>query len=127
MLLLLGCCFVVDCLLFVVCFVLLLLFVVFLFFWGCLFGVCLLLLFCFFVVVVFFVVVFFFLGGGFAAVNDAFYLRLYVEHMVKDNAKGSPLPPLVSVHCKGSFIQTIPQTGWYIPLDGMKNSSVGPP
>ena len=50
--------------------------------------------------------------------NDAlntFYLRLYgVRHMVKDHSdseKGNPLPPLLSINIKGSFICTIPQTG----------------
>ena len=57
--------------------------------------------------------------------NDAlntFYLRLYgVRHMVKDhsdNEKGNPLPPqrlLLSINSKGSFICTIPQTGYHIP------------
>ena len=54
--------------------------------------------------------------------NDAlntFYLRLYgVRHMVKnhsDSEKGNLLPPhrlLLSINSKGSFICTIPQTGW---------------
>ena len=57
--------------------------------------------------------------------NDAlntFYLRLYgVRNMVKDhsdNEKGNPLPPhrlLLSINSKGSFICTIPQTGYHIP------------
>ena len=57
--------------------------------------------------------------------NDAlntFYLRLYgVRHMVKDHSdseKGNPLPPhrlLFPISSKGSFICTIPQTGWHIP------------
>ena len=57
--------------------------------------------------------------------NDAlntFYLRLYgVRHMVKDHSdseKGNPLPPhrlLLSINSKGSFICTIPQTGYHIP------------
>ena len=54
--------------------------------------------------------------------NDAlntFYLRLYgVRHMVKDHSdseKGNPLPPhmlLFPINSKGSFICTIPQTGY---------------
>ena len=57
--------------------------------------------------------------------NDAlytFYLRLYsVRLMVKDHSdseRGNPLPPhrlLLSINSKGSFICTIPQTGYYIP------------
>ena len=57
--------------------------------------------------------------------NDAlntFYLRLYgVRHMVKDHSdseKGNPLPPhrlLFPINSKGSFICTIPQTGYHIP------------
>ena len=57
--------------------------------------------------------------------NDAlntFYLRLYgVRHMVKDHSdseKGNPLPPhrlLLSINSCGSFICTIPQTGYHIP------------
>ena len=57
--------------------------------------------------------------------NDAintFYLRLYgVRHMVKDHSdseKGNPLPPhrlLFTISSKGSFICTIPQTGYHIP------------
>ena len=57
--------------------------------------------------------------------NDAlntFYLRLYgVRHMVKDHSdseKGNPLAPhrlLFTINSKGSFICTIPQTGWHIP------------
>ena len=50
--------------------------------------------------------------------NDAlntFNLRLYgVRHMVKDHSdseKGNPLPLLLSINSKGSFICTIPQTG----------------
>ena len=38
--------------------------------------------------------------------------------MVKDHSdseKGNPLPPLFSVNSKGSFICTIPQTGYHIP------------
>ena len=56
--------------------------------------------------------------------NDAlntFYLRLYgVGHMVKDNSgseRGNPLPPqglLFPIKSKGSFICTIPQTGYHI-------------
>ena len=59
---------------------------------------------------------------GNVLLNDAFntfYLRLYgVRHMVKDHsdsAKGNPLPPhrlLVPINSKGSFIGTIPQTGY---------------
>ena len=57
--------------------------------------------------------------------NDAlntFYLRLYgIRHMVKDHSdseKGNPLLPhrlLLSINSKGSFICTIPQTGYHIP------------
>ena len=57
--------------------------------------------------------------------NDAlntFYLQLYgVRHMVKDHSdseKENPLPPhrlLLSINSKGSFICTIPQTGYHIP------------
>ena len=57
--------------------------------------------------------------------NDAlntFYLRLYgVRHMVKDHSdseKGNPLPPhriCFTINSKGSFICTIPQTGYHIP------------
>ena len=57
--------------------------------------------------------------------NDAlntFYLRLYgVRHIVKDysdSERGNPLPPhglLFSINSKGSFICTIPQTGYHIP------------
>ena len=53
---------------------------------------------------------------------NTFYLRLYgVRHMVKDHSdseRGNPLPPhglLFSSNSKGSFICTIPQTGWHIP------------
>ena len=78
--------------------------------------------------------------------NDAlntFYLRLYgVRHMVKDHSdseKGNLLPPhrlLFPISSKGSFICTIPHTGWHIPrplltsrgaLAGTRNSSMGPP
>ena len=71
--------------------------------------------------------------------NDAlntFYLRLYgVRHMVKDHSdseKGNPLPPdrlLLSINSKGSFICTIPQTGYTSrgALAGTRNSSMGPP
>ena len=44
-----------------------------------------------------------------------------VRHMVKvhyDSEKGNPLPPhrlLLSINSKGSFICTIPQTGYHIP------------
>ena len=57
--------------------------------------------------------------------NDAlntFYLRLYViRHMVKDHSdseKGNLLLPhrlLFTINSKGSFICTIPQTGYHIP------------
>ena len=57
--------------------------------------------------------------------NDALntiYLRLYgVGHMVKDHSdseRGNPLPPhglLFPINSKGSFICTIPQTGYHIP------------
>ena len=57
--------------------------------------------------------------------NDAlntFYLRLYgVGHMVKDHSdseRGNPLPPhglLFPINNNGSFICTIPQTGYHIP------------
>ena len=56
--------------------------------------------------------------------NDAlntFYLRLYgVGHMVKDHSdieRGNPLLPhglIFPINSKGSFICTIPQTGYYI-------------
>ena len=51
-----------------------------------------------------------------------FILRLYgVGHMVKDHSdseRGNPLPPhglLFPISIKGSFICTIPQTGYDIP------------
>ena len=72
-----------------------------------------------------------------------FYLWLYgVRHMVKDHSdseKGNLLSPhrlLLSINSKGSFICTIPQTGYHIPqpllhrrgaLAGTINSSMGPP
>ena len=78
--------------------------------------------------------------------NDAlntFYLRIYcVGHMVKDHSdseRGNPLPPhglLFPNSSKGSFICTIPQTGYHIPrpfytsrgaLAGTINISMGPP
>ena len=76
--------------------------------------------------------------------NDAlntFYLRLYgVRHMVKnhsDSEKGNPLPPhrlLFPINSKGSFICTIPQTGYHSlcytsggALARTRNSSMGPP
>ena len=43
------------------------------------------------------------------------------DNMVKDHSdseKGNPLPPhrlLFPINSKGSFICTIPQTGYYIP------------
>ena len=53
---------------------------------------------------------------------NTFYLRLYgVRHMVKDHSdseKGNPLTPhglLFPISSKGSFICTIPQTGYHIP------------
>ena len=56
--------------------------------------------------------------------NDAlntFYFRLYgVRRMVKDHSdseRGNPLPPhrlLFSISSKGSFICTIPQTGYHV-------------
>ena len=51
---------------------------------------------------------------------NTFYLRLYgVRHMVKDHsARGNPCPPhglLFLSNSKGSFICTIPQTGYHIP------------
>ena len=53
---------------------------------------------------------------------STFYLRLYgVRHMVKDHSdskRGNPQLPhrlLLSIHSKGSFICTIPQTGYHIP------------
>ena len=53
---------------------------------------------------------------------NTFYLRLYgVRHMVKDHSdskRGNPLPPhglLFPIDSKGSFICTIPQTGYHIP------------
>ena len=57
--------------------------------------------------------------------NDAlntFYFWLYgIRHMVKyhtDSERGNLLPPhglLFPINSKGSFICTIPQTGWHIP------------
>ena len=57
--------------------------------------------------------------------NDAlntFYLQLYgIRQMVKDHSdseKGNTLPPhrlLFPINSKGSFICTIPQTGYHIP------------
>ena len=53
---------------------------------------------------------------------NTFYLRLYgIGHMIKDHSdseRGNLLPPhglLFLNSSKGSFICTIPQTGWYIP------------
>ena len=53
---------------------------------------------------------------------DTFYLRLYgVGHVVKDHSeseRGNPLPPHglpLPINSKGSFIYTIPQTGYHIP------------
>ena len=53
---------------------------------------------------------------------NTFYLWLYgVRHMVKDHSdseKGNLLPPhrlVLSINSKGSFICTIPQTGYHIP------------
>ena len=53
---------------------------------------------------------------------NTFYLRLYgIRHMVKDHSdseKGNPLLPhrlLFPINSKGSFICTIPQTGYHIP------------
>ena len=55
-------------------------------------------------------------------VLNTFYLPFYgVGHMVKDHSdseRGNPLPPhglLFPISSKGSFICTIPQTGWHIP------------
>ena len=57
----------------------------------------------------------------------------------EDSEKGNPLPPhrlLLSINSKGSFICTIPQTGYHIPrpfytsrgaLAGTRNSSIGSP
>ena len=76
--------------------------------------------------------------------NDAhntFYLWLYgIRHMVNDHSdseKGNLLPPhrlLLSVNSKGSFICTIPQTGYHSlcytsrgALAGTRNSSMGSP
>ena len=71
-----------------------------------------------------------------------FILRLYgVGHMIKDNSdseRGNPLPShglLFPINSKGSFICTIPQTGYHIPrpllhlcyVAGTRNSSMGPP
>ena len=63
-----------------------------------------------------------------------------VGYMVKDHSdseRGNPLPPhglLFPINSKGSFICTIPQTGYHIPLlhqlwitGWNENSSVGPP
>ena len=57
--------------------------------------------------------------------NDAlntFYLRLYgVRHMAKDHSaseQGNPMPThrlLFLISSKGSFICTMPQTGYHIP------------
>ena len=62
---------------------------------------------------------------GIVLFNDAlntFNLRLYgVGHMVKDHSDsegGNPLPPhrlRFPISSKGSFICTIPQTGYHIP------------
>ena len=54
---------------------------------------------------------------------STFYLLLYgAERMVKnhpESEKGNPLPPLLGllfrIIRKGSFICSIPQTGYYIP------------
>ena len=53
---------------------------------------------------------------------NTFYLQLYgVRHMVKDHSDseiGNLLPPhrlLFPINSKGSFICTIPQTGYHIP------------
>ena len=53
---------------------------------------------------------------------NTFYLRLYgVRHMVKDHSdseRENPLLPhrlLFPISSKGSFICTIPQTGYHIP------------
>ena len=76
--------------------------------------------------------------------NDAlntFYLWLYgVTHMVKDHSdseRGNLLPPhglLFPINSKGSFICTIPQTGYHGlcytsrgALAGTRNSSMGSP
>ena len=77
------------------------------------------------------------------ALNTFYFLRLYgVGHMVKDHSdseRGNLLPPrglLFPINSKGSFICTIPQTGYHIPrsfytsrgvLAGTRNSSMGPP
>ena len=70
------------------------------------------------------------------------YLRLYgVGHTVKDHSdseRGNPLPPLhgllFPISSKGSFICTLPQTGYHIPrhllhqsckLAGTRNSLKG--
>ena len=65
-------------------------------------------------------------GKGNVIFNDAlntFYLRLYgFGHMVEDHSdseRGNPLPPhglLFPINRKGSFICTIPQTGYHIPV-----------
>ena len=54
---------------------------------------------------------------------NTFYLWLYgVRHMVKDHSdseKGNPLPPLrllLSINSSGSFICTIPQTGFNLQI-----------
>ena len=58
--------------------------------------------------------------------REMFYLTTHSTHfiyvyMVKDHSdseKGNPLPPhrlLFSINSKGSFICTIPQTGYHIP------------
>ena len=81
--------------------------------------------------------------------REMFYLTTHSTHfiygymasdMVKDHSdseKGNPLPPyklLLSINSKGSFICTIPQTGYTShglcytsrgALDGARNSSIG--
>ena len=58
-----------------------------------------------------------------------FILRLYgVRHMVTDHSdseRGNPLPPhglLFLINSKGSFIYTIPQTGYHIPWPSLHQS-----
>ena len=69
--------------------------------------------------------------------KEMFYLTTHSTHFIY--GKGNPLPPhglLFPINSKGSFICTIPQTGYPIPrpfntnhgaLAGTRNSSMGPP
>ena len=60
---------------------------------------------------------------------NTFYLQLYgVGHMVKDHSdreRGNPLPPhglLFPISSKGSFICTIPETGYHMPRPLLQQS-----